>query len=57
MKQKQRTIWLTGLPCSGKSSIAFVLGKKLFKKGHAVYVLDGENITIENALKTLIDAL
>ncbi len=38
------TIWLTGLPRSGKSSIAFALEKALFDLGHGVHVLDGENL-------------
>jgi bifunctional enzyme CysN/CysC len=37
-------IWLTGLPGSGKSTIARALEKKLFELGVQVYVLDGDNI-------------
>lgn len=37
-------IWLTGLPCSGKSTIAVELQNMLFKKGCQVFVLDGDNI-------------
>lgn len=37
-------IWLTGLPGSGKSTIARALETKLFKMGVQVYVLDGDNI-------------
>lgn len=37
-------IWLTGLPSSGKSTIATKLQGLLFGKGCNVYVLDGDNI-------------
>lgn len=37
-------IWLTGLPGSGKSTIARELEKKLFEAGVQVYALDGDNI-------------
>ncbi len=35
------TLWLTGLPKAGKSTIAYALEKKLFDQGCAVHVLDG----------------
>lgn len=38
------TIWLTGLPCSGKSTIADALAIKLKKKGIKVERLDGDII-------------
>lgn len=37
-------LWLTGLPCSGKSSIARALEKKLFQRGLSTYLLDGDNL-------------
>ena len=37
-------LWLTGLPASGKSTLAMELEQRLFAKGYQVYVLDGENI-------------
>lgn len=37
-------LWFTGLPASGKSTLAFGLEKKLFEKGMQVYVLDGDNL-------------
>ncbi|MBU2574747.1 MAG: adenylyl-sulfate kinase [Elusimicrobia bacterium] len=37
-------IWLTGLPGSGKSTIARELEKRLFETGVQVYALDGDNI-------------
>ena len=38
------TIWLTGLSGSGKSTIARAVEEELFRRGHRVYVLDGDNI-------------
>ncbi|MFA5136406.1 MAG: adenylyl-sulfate kinase, partial [Patescibacteria group bacterium] len=43
-KHKGVVLWFTGLPSSGKSTIAFHLEKKLFILGHSPYVLDGDNI-------------
>jgi len=40
--QRPFTLWLTGLPRSGKTSIAFALERKLFDRGALVRVLDGE---------------
>lgn len=42
--QKGCTIWLTGLPSSGKSTTAFTLEHELTKQGRLAYVLDGDNI-------------
>jgi adenylyl-sulfate kinase len=39
-----KTIWLTGLPCSGKTTIALELEKQLAIKGHDVELLDGDLI-------------
>ena len=44
MKQVGCTIWLTGLPASGKSTTAFNLECKLVEMGHLAYVLDGDNV-------------
>lgn len=38
------TIWLTGLPCSGKSIVAYALEQRLFEMGHLPHVLDGGNL-------------
>nr|WP_245594380.1 adenylyl-sulfate kinase [Actinospica robiniae] len=38
------TIWLTGLPSSGKSTIAAALADVLCEEGHRVQVLDGDEI-------------
>ena len=43
MGHKPATIWLTGLPGSGKSTIAYELERKLFAAGCNCSVLDGEN--------------
>src|SRR6266404_5154292 len=42
--QKGCTIWLTGLPSSGKSTIAFSFEHALVQQGRLAYVLDGDNI-------------
>lgn len=39
-----RTLWLTGLSGSGKSSIARALERKLFEDGVQIYRLDGDNL-------------
>jgi adenylylsulfate kinase len=44
LKQKAKVIWLTGLSGSGKSTIAIELEKKLYEKGYATKLLDGDNI-------------
>jgi len=44
LSQKGCTIWLTGLPSSGKSTTAFTLEHLLIKEGYLSYVLDGDNI-------------
>jgi bifunctional enzyme CysN/CysC len=36
-------LWLTGLPSSGKSTLAVQVEKRLFDMGYQVYVLDGDN--------------
>ncbi len=40
--QKSCTIWLTGLPSSGKSTLAVLLEKEIAKRNRAVEVLDGD---------------
>ena len=44
--QKAVTVWLTGLPKAGKSSLAYALEKKLFELGRLAYVLDGVNMRL-----------
>ena len=42
--QQAVTLWLTGLSCSGKSTIARALEHRLFELGRRVYWLDGDNV-------------
>ena len=44
LKQRGCTLWLTGLPSSGKSTTAFSLEYELIKRGYLAYVLDGDNV-------------
>ncbi len=41
---KSGLIWFTGLPSSGKSTIAHLVEKYLFEEGIRTYVLDGDNV-------------
>ena len=36
--------WFTGLPGSGKSTIAMAVERELYARGYFVYVLDGDNV-------------
>jgi adenylyl-sulfate kinase len=38
------TVWFTGLPCSGKTTLALALTAELRKQGKAVVVLDGDDV-------------
>jgi adenylylsulfate kinase len=38
------TVWLTGLPSSGKSTIAHAVADQLVAAGHQVQVLDGDEV-------------
>ena len=42
-RQKAFVIWLTGLSCSGKSTVARNLEVKLYKAGIRTLILDGDN--------------
>jgi len=44
MGQKGCTLWMTGLPASGKSTIAAALEQVLLRRGKHAYRLDGDNI-------------
>jgi bifunctional enzyme CysN/CysC len=44
LRQKPLTVWLTGLPGSGKSTIGHALERRLIDAGHACFVLDGDNL-------------
>jgi bifunctional enzyme CysN/CysC len=37
-------LWFTGLSGAGKSTLAMAVEQHLFRKGYAVYVLDGDNV-------------
>lgn len=41
---KACTLWMTGLPASGKSTVAVALEKALWGRGVHSYVLDGDNV-------------
>lgn len=41
---KSLVVWFTGLPSSGKSTIAHSVEKKLYEKGIRTYTFDGDNI-------------
>jgi adenylylsulfate kinase len=38
------TLWFTGLPSSGKSTLAVATEKTLHEKGYLTYILDGDNV-------------
>lgn len=44
LNQRGGTIWLTGLPSSGKSTTAFALEYELMARSFVAYVLDGDNV-------------
>jgi bifunctional enzyme CysN/CysC len=44
--QRPVTLWLTGLPRAGKSTVAFALEERLFAAGRKVQVLDGEGLRL-----------
>jgi len=44
LRQHARVIWFTGLPCSGKTTLALGIEKELFNRGFLCQVLDGDNV-------------
>ena len=42
--QRGAVVWMTGLPSSGKSTIAHALEERLIASGQPAYVLDGDNL-------------
>jgi bifunctional enzyme CysN/CysC len=42
--QRGATIWFTGLPASGKSTIAVAVERALVESGQVAYLLDGDNL-------------
>ncbi|MFD4410120.1 adenylyl-sulfate kinase [Streptomyces sp. NPDC058251] len=43
-RERGATVWLTGLPSAGKTTIAYELAGRLREEGHRVEVLDGDEI-------------
>src|SRR5262249_26487277 len=43
-RQRPCIVWFTGLPASGKSTIARHVERKLVGLGHHTYMLDGDNM-------------
>ncbi len=44
MRMRAATLWFTGLPCSGKTTLAEQVAKELSRRGHPVERLDGDAI-------------
>ncbi|MCE9616299.1 MAG: sulfate adenylyltransferase subunit CysN [Lentisphaerae bacterium] len=44
LNQEPATLWLTGLSGSGKSTIAKQLESRLYARGQACFILDGDNV-------------
>ncbi|MFJ8195241.1 adenylyl-sulfate kinase, partial [Streptomyces sp. NPDC096094] len=42
--ERGATVWLTGLPSAGKTTVARAVAKRLRVTGHRVEVLDGDEI-------------
>ena len=43
-KEKGCTLWFTGLPCSGKSTLAELLAAELKRRGRGVEIMDGDEV-------------
>jgi adenylyl-sulfate kinase len=41
-KNRGFTLWFTGLPCSGKSTLAEIIAPELRRRGRGVEILDGD---------------
>ena len=44
LNQKPFVLWFTGLSASGKSTLANIVEKKLYKMNYNTYLLDGDNV-------------
>jgi adenylyl-sulfate kinase len=44
--QHGATVWFTGLPASGKSTLAGCMERRLVESGRSAYVLDGDNLRL-----------
>jgi adenylyl-sulfate kinase len=42
--QRGATVWFTGLPAAGKSTVATLLEERLVADGHFAYLLDGHDV-------------
>jgi bifunctional enzyme CysN/CysC len=42
--QRGATVWFTGLPASGKSTLAATVERRLVEAGRPAYLLDGDNL-------------
>ncbi|WP_345713256.1 adenylyl-sulfate kinase, partial [Kineococcus glutinatus] len=42
--QRGATVWLTGFPASGKSTVAVAVERALVEAGRVAYLLDGDNV-------------
>lgn len=43
-KEKGFTLWFTGLPCSGKSTLAEIVAAELKRRGRGVEIMDGDEV-------------
>lgn len=41
---RSAVLWFTGLPCSGKSTLAYATEERLYQIGCNTFVLDGDNV-------------
>ncbi len=46
MDRRGFTLWLTGLPSAGKSTLAELIAKRLRADGHSVEILDGDEVRL-----------
>jgi len=44
LQQRAFVVWFTGLPCSGKTTLATALQQRLSEQGLLAYVLDGDEL-------------
>jgi adenylyl-sulfate kinase len=44
LEARGATVWITGLPSSGKSTLGAALEERLVEQGHGAYLLDGDNL-------------
>lgn len=44
LESRGATVWITGLPSSGKSTLGSALEERLVEQGRGAYLLDGDNL-------------